>query len=179
MHVDKRVLRVSGGPSGKGNRISVGRIYIGRHQSYCSSRNQSNVNEPGRQRRAMVRNRDKTSRKDEDDAFAKILAGKRTPENHPFGRLNKTAQYETDLFKHGRVFMQIWFHQSMYQPGKDKAGDTIYDFKWQDFLSCMEISVQREHFLTHGLKNTGNKSIAGATRGLKNPGIGTDYLMAG
>ena len=30
----------------------------------------------------MVRNRDKTSRKDEDDAFAKILAGKRPPENH-------------------------------------------------------------------------------------------------
>jgi len=35
-----------------------------------------------------------------------------------------------------------------------------------------------EHFLTHGLKNTGNKSINGAARGLKNLGIGTDYLMA-
>ena len=35
-----------------------------------------------------------------------------------------------------------------------------------------------EHFLTHGLKNTGKRSINGATRGLKNPGIGTDYLMA-
>jgi len=28
------------------------------------------------------------------------------------------------------------------------------------------------------VKNTGNKNINGATRGLKNPGIGTDYLMA-
>jgi len=74
--------------------------------------------------------------------------------------------------------MQIWFHQSMNEPCKDKAGDTLYDFKWQDFLSRMEISFQREHFLTHGLKNTGNKSINGATRGLKNPGTGTDYLMA-
>jgi len=126
----------------------------------------------------MVRNRDKTSSKDEDDAFAKILAGKRPPKNHPFGRLNKTAQYETALFKHGRVFMQIWFHQSMNQPCKDKAGDALHDFKWQYFLSRMEISVQRKHFLTHGLTNTGNKSINGATRGLKNPGIGTDYLMA-
>jgi len=55
----------------------------------------------------MLRNRDKTSRKDEDDAFAKILARKRPPENNPFGRMNKTAQYETALFKHGRVFMQV------------------------------------------------------------------------
>jgi len=92
------------------------------------------------------------SRKDEDDALAKMLAGKKPPENHPFGRLNATAQYETALFKHGRVFMQIWFHQSMNRPCKDKAGDTLYDFKWQDFLSRMEISVQREHFLTHGLR---------------------------
>jgi len=126
---------------------------------------------------AMVRNRDKTTRKNEDNAFAKILAGKYPPGNHPFARLNKTAQYETALFKDGRVFMQIWFHQSMNQPCKDKGGDTLYDFKWQDFLSRMEISVQREHFLTHGLKNTGNKSMNGVTRGLKNPGIGTDYLM--
>ena len=29
-----------------------------------------------------------------------------------------------------------------------------------------------------GLKNTGNNSINWATRGLKNPGIGTDYSMA-
>jgi len=42
----------------------------------------------------------------------------------------------------------------------------------------MEISFQREYFLTHGWKNTGNKNINGATPGLKNPGIGTDYLMA-
>ena len=42
----------------------------------------------------------------------------------------------------------------------------------------MEISFQREHFLTNGLKNTGNKSINGKTRRLKNPGIGTDYLIA-
>jgi len=122
----------------------------------------------------MVKNRDRTSRKDEDDAFAKTLAGKLTPANHPFARLNK----ETTLFQPGRVFMQIWFYQSMNQPCKDKSGETLYDFKWQDFLSRMEISFQRKHFLTHGLKNTGNKSINGATRGLKNPGIGTDYLMA-
>jgi len=43
----EKVLRVSGGPSSKGNRISVGRIYIGRHQSHCSCRNRSNINEPG------------------------------------------------------------------------------------------------------------------------------------
>jgi len=49
----------------------------------------------------------------------------------------------------------------MNQPNTDKSGDTLYDFKWQDFLSCMEVSFkfQREHFLTHGLKNTGNKNI--------------------
>jgi len=47
----------------------------------------------------MVRNRDKTSRKDEVDAFVKILAGKRPPENHPFARLNKTAHHETALFQ--------------------------------------------------------------------------------
>jgi len=89
---------------------------------------------------SMVRDRDKTTRKNEDDTFAKILAGKRPLENHPFV-----------------VFMQIWFQQSMNQPCKDKGGDIVYDFKWQDFLSRMEISVQREHFITNGLKNTGNK----------------------
>jgi len=77
----------------------------------------------------MVRNRDKTSRKDEDDTFAKILAGKHPPKNHPFALLNKTAQYETALLQPGRVFMQIWFHQSMNQPCKDKGGDTLYDFE--------------------------------------------------
>jgi len=126
----------------------------------------------------MVRKRDKTSRKNEDDAFAKIMAGKCPPANHPFSRVNKTTQYETSVFKPGRVLMQIWFYQSMSQPCKDKAGDTLYDFKWQDFLSRMEISIQRQHFLTHGLKNLSNKSINEATQGLKNPGIGTDYLMA-
>jgi len=55
---------------------------------------------------------------------------------------------------------------------------TLYDFKWQDFLSRMEISFQREHFPTHGLKNTGNKIIKGATQGLMNPGIGTYNLIA-
>ena len=99
-----------------------------------------------------VRKRDKTTRKNEGNAFAKILTGKKPPENRPFGRLNATAHYKTALFKHGRVFMQIWFHHSMNQPCKDKAGDTLYDFKWQDFLSRIEISVQREHFLTHGLR---------------------------
>jgi len=43
----------------------------------------------------MVRNRDKTSRKNEDDALAKMLAGKCPPANHPFSRMNKTTQYET------------------------------------------------------------------------------------
>ena len=66
----------------------------------------------------------------------------------------------------------------MNHPSTDKSGNTLYDCKWQDFLSRMEISFQREHFLTNGLKNTGNKSINGKTRRLKNPGIGTDYLIA-
>ena len=66
----------------------------------------------------------------------------------------------------------------MNQTNTDKSGATLYDFKSQDFLSRMEVSYQREHFLTHGLKDTGNKSINGATRGLMNPGIGTDHLMA-
>jgi len=125
----------------------------------------------------MVKNRDKTSRKAENDAFAKILAGKLAPANHSFARLNKTTQYKTTLFQPGRVYMQIWLHQSMNQLITDKSGDTLNDFKWQNLLSRMEISFQREHFLTHGLKNTGNKNINGATRGLKNPAIGTDYLM--
>jgi len=56
---------------------------------------------------AMVKNRNKTSRKDEDEAFPKILAGKLAPANHPFACLNKTAQYDTTLFQHGRVYMQI------------------------------------------------------------------------
>ena len=34
-------------------------------------------------------------------------------------------------------------------------------------MSRMEISFQREHFLTHGLKNTGNKSINGVIRGFQ------------
>jgi len=42
----------------------------------------------------------------------------------------------------------------------------------------MEINFQREHFVTHGRKNTGNRNINGATPGLKNPGISTGYLMA-
>jgi len=46
-------------------------------------------------------------RKDEDDAFAKILAGKTAPANHPFAHLNKIAHYETTLIQSGRVFMQI------------------------------------------------------------------------
>jgi hypothetical protein len=66
----------------------------------------------------------------------------------------------------------------MNQPTEDNCCETLYDNKWQDFLSRMEISFQREHFLTHGRKNTGNGSIDRATPGLKNPGIGTDYLMA-
>jgi hypothetical protein len=123
---------------------------------------------------AMVKNRNKTSRKDEDDAFARMLARKLASANHPFAHLNKTAQYDATLFQHGRVYMQIWFHQSMNQPNTDKSGATLYDFKW----SRMEVRFQREHFLTSGLKDTGNKSINGATRGLMNPGIGTDHLMA-
>jgi len=171
------VLRVSGGPSGNANRISVGRIYIGRLQSHCSSRiGQTSMNLGDSD--VMVKNRDKTSRKAENDAFAKILAGKLAPANHSFARLNKTTQYKTTLFQPGRVYMQIWLHQSMNQLITDKSGDTLNDFKWQNLLSRMEISFQREHFLTHGLKNTGNKNINGATRGLKNPAIGTDYLMA-
>jgi len=74
--------------------------------------------------------------------------------------------------------MQIWFHESMNQPIEDNFGETFYDSKWQDSLSRMEISFQREHFLTHGWKNTVNKSINGVTPGLKNSGISTDYLMA-
>jgi len=47
----------------------------------------------------------------------------------------------------------------MNQSCQDKSGDTLYDFKWDDFFGRMEISFQREHFLTNGLKNTGNKNI--------------------
>jgi len=74
--------------------------------------------------------------------------------------------------------MQIWFHKSMNQPIEDKVGETLYDSNWQDFLSRIEISFHREHFFTHGWKNTGNKRIDGATCALKNAGISTDYLMA-
>jgi len=74
--------------------------------------------------------------------------------------------------------MQIWFHDSMNQPIEDNCCETLHDNKWQEYLSRMQINFQREHFLTHGRKNTGNKSINGATSGLKNPGIGTDYLLA-
>jgi len=66
----------------------------------------------------------------------------------------------------------------MNQPIEDNCCETLYDNNWQDFLSRMEISFQREYFLTHVRKNTDNRSINGAKPGLKNPGIGTDYLMA-
>jgi len=121
---------------------------------------------------------DGNPQKHEDDAFARILAGKLAPAAHPFGRLNAPTPYDPTLFEPGRVYMQIWFHESMNQPIEDNCRETPYDNKWQDLLSRMEISFQREHFLTHGPKNTGNGSIDRATPGLKNPGIGTDYLMA-
>jgi len=57
----------------------------------------------------MVKNRDKTSQKAEDDAFARILARKLAPASHPFGRLNKATQYDPILFQSGQVCMQIWF----------------------------------------------------------------------
>jgi len=66
----------------------------------------------------------------------------------------------------------------MNQPTEDNCCETLYDNKWQDFLSRMEISFQRKHFLTHGRKNTGNRIINGTAPRLKNPGIGTDYFMA-
>jgi len=63
------------------------------------------------------------------------------------------------------------------QPIEDNCCETLHDNKWH-FLSRMVISFQHEHFLTHGRKNTGNRSINGATPGLKNPGIGINSLMA-
>jgi len=126
----------------------------------------------------LVKNRDKNAPKHEADAFKRILAGKTFPAAHPFERLNSPTQYDPTLFQHGRVFIQIWFHDSMNQPIEDNCCETLHDNKWQDSLSRMEINFQREHFLTHGRKNTGNRSINGSTPGLKNPGIGTDYLMA-
>ena len=32
---------------------------------------------------------------------------------HPFGRLNQALQYDATLFQPGRIYMQIWFHESM------------------------------------------------------------------
>ena len=92
--------------------------------------------------------------------------------------VKKATQYDPILVQPGRVYMKIWFHQSMNQSITAKSDDTLYDFKWQDSLSRMEICFQRENFLTHGLKNTGNKNISGSTSALKNPGISTDYLMS-
>jgi len=126
----------------------------------------------------LVKIRDKITPKHEADTFTRILAGKLVPAAHPFGRLNASTQYDPTPFQHGRVFMQIWFHDSMNQPIKDNCCQTLLDNKWQDYMSRMEINFQRENFLTHGRKNTGNRSINGATPGLKNPGISTDYLMA-
>ena len=126
----------------------------------------------------LVKNRDKTSPKHEADAFKRILAGKIVPAAHPFGRLNSPTQFDPTLFQHGQVFMQIWFHDSMNQPIEDNCCETLHDNNWQDYLSRLEINFQREYFLTHGRKNTGNRSINGSTPGLKNPGIGIDYLMA-
>ena len=91
----------------------------------------------------MVKKRDTPNRKAEDDAFARILAGKLAPANHPFAVCKKTPQYNDTLFQPGRVYMQIWFHQSMNQPITDKSGDTLYDIKWQYFLSRMEILSTR------------------------------------
>jgi len=53
----------------------------------------------------------------------------------------------------------------------------VDDCKWQAFLSRMETSFQYEHILAHGCKNIGNKTINEGTGALKNPGIGTVYLM--
>jgi len=57
----------------------------------------------------IVKNRNKTSRKAEEDAFARILARKLDPASHPFGRFNKATQYDPILFQPGRVYVQIWF----------------------------------------------------------------------
>jgi len=47
----------------------------------------------------------------------------------------------------------------------------------KDFSSRMDTSFQCEHILALGWKNTGNRSINGATQACKNPGISTDYLI--
>jgi len=67
----------------------------------------------------LVKNRDKITPKHVADAFTRILAGKLVPATHPFGRLNAPTQYDPTLFQHGRVFIEIWFHDSMNQPIKD------------------------------------------------------------
>jgi len=126
----------------------------------------------------LVQTRDKQSQKTEDATFARILAGTLVPAAHPFKRLIHAIQYDHALFQPGLVYMQIWFYESINQQIEDNFGETLYDSKWQDFLNGMEISFQREYFLAHGWKNTGNKRINGATQALKNPGISTDYWMA-
>ena len=73
--------------------------------------------------------------------------------------------------------MQILFHKSMNLQTEDSFSETLNDWKWQDFLSRMEISFQDEHILAHGWKNIGNRAINAGTFALKNLGIGTDYLM--
>jgi len=42
----------------------------------------------------------------------------------------------------------------------------------------MEISFQYEHILAHGCQNIGNRMHHENTCTLKNPGFGTDYLIA-
>jgi len=115
--------------------------------------------------------------KTEDAAFARILAGTLAPAAHPFKRLNHAIQYDRALFQPGQIYMQTWFHESMNQQIEDNFGETLHDSKWQDFLSRMEISFQCEKNSAPGWKNTGNTNNE-ATQALKNPGIGTNYLMA-
>jgi len=93
-------------------------------------------------------------------------------------RPNKPKQYDPACFQPGRICMKIWFHKSMNQQTEDSFSETFNDCKWQAFLSRMEIRFQYEHILAHGCQNIGNKMINGSTSALKNPGIGTNYLMA-
>ena len=98
----------------------------------------------------LVHPRLKTDPKTQGAAFARILSGTLVPSVHPLLRPNQSTQYDPACFQPGRICMQIWIHKSMNQQTEDNFGETLDDWKRQDFLSRMEISFQYEYILAHG-----------------------------
>jgi len=87
------VLRVFGGTAGRGNQISVGHIYISSSKAMAAaviSQTSMNLGYSD----GLVKNRHKKSQKHQDDAFARILAGKLAPAAHPFGLLRNTLRQQ-------------------------------------------------------------------------------------